>query len=307
MMRSLPIAVAIVIYHLSRLFVHKGDSAMHLAMYNDFATPANSFISKAGEKKGDFVTQITLTGFFEAEFKDMKMKLDHFEDLTRAIHGKNTKEYKLIWGATRDRFYNGSYADIVGYLNSLATAMDAQGVPLGKADVLAYITEINDIHLEQQTGIDKVGTDRLSVNALRKILIKKLDKNLGGLKYLYGDNDNCKEEVELFFPINLLGDRSERGHYQQIVSAAGIEKVAIHEYVEGDMAEILVTGGDAWLALGDNADNPITTGYLAKDGTRVTINWKAMGDITKKVVIVTNASMVNSIDLIFNIIYAKKG
>ena len=51
MMRSLPIAVAIVVYHLSRLFVHKGDSATHLAMYNDFSVPANSFISKAGEKK----------------------------------------------------------------------------------------------------------------------------------------------------------------------------------------------------------------------------------------------------------------
>jgi len=306
MMKSIPIAVAIVVYHLSRLFAHKGDGAIHLAMYNDFAPTANSFISKAGEKGGDIVTQKTLTGFFEDEFKDMAIKLNEFEDLTRSIHGKNTKKYKLIWGDNRKRFYSGSYDDRLGYLKALADAMALQGVPLGEAAVLDYIQEIKDSHAEQQTGMDKVGTDRLSVNALRKILIKKLNKNLGGLNYTYGDDDDCEEKVEIFFPLNLLGDRSLRGHYQMLVSIAGFNKVCSHQSVEGDKAEILVKGGDAWIALADNADSPITSGYLAKDGEKVIVDFKEIGDITKKVVVVTNPSFTNSIDLIFNIIYAKR-
>ena len=303
--RSGVFALMIISYHLSRLFAHKGDGVWQLAMYNDFEPHATAYMDYVGAKKGDIKAQVELTGDFESEFKDMATKLDDFDSLTRDVHPVNSTPYNLIWGHNRYDFYNGSYDSRIAALLGLSKEMTTQTVPLGSAAVLAYRTEIMDKHTAQRNRMVKVGNDRISLSDLIHILAKKLDKNLSGLKFYFGDLDNCEEIVKTYFPINLLGDHGVSGHYQFIVSIADFKRVCIHLPKKGEQYYILVTGGDALIGSADNADNPITSGYLAKDGVGAYVDPEQIGDITKKVIVVTNKSLTNSIDLIFNIIKAK--
>ena len=301
MKKSLPIAVSIVSYHLSRLLFHKDDSALQLAMYDEFKIHAEAFIDNFGGRLGDKITQVQLTKIFKSVFKDMATKLDDFDSLSRAVHRVNSKEYLLIWGRNRYRFYKGSYEDRKGALVALAKAMTAQGVPDGATAVMEYHAEIIDNHSKQQVRMAKVGTDTISVYELRKILIKKLNKNRGTLIHIFGDSDYCEDIVKRYFPINLMGNKNDPGHHQLIIPKADFRKICIHLFKSTEKIEILAEDADIWICLADNANHPITSGFLAKKGIKYVIYPNQLGDLTKKYVIATNASLTESSDLIFNI------
>ena len=299
---SLENSVNIVVYHLFRLDKHKIDGPWQLAMYNDFSVPANQLISKFGLLSGDKEAQLKLTEFFESEFKEMSSKLDGFDDLVRAVHPVNSEKYELIWGSTRERFYIGSYELRLANLEGLATEMTTQLVPDGAAAVLAYRADIIAKHKTQQDRIDAVGLDQQAMNQLRQVLIKKLNKNRGGLIFNFGDYDDCQRRVNSYFPLNLLGDRSVKGHYQLIVPKSDFRKICIHTWKPGEKVHIEAVGGDVWISTAENADGPITSGYHIAAGTSITIDPLLLGDLTKKYVIATNVSLTDSCDLIFNII-----
>ena len=299
---SLENSVNIVVYHLFRLDKHKTDGPWQLAMFNDFSVPANQYISKFGLLSGDKEAQIKLTEFFESEFKEMSSKLDEFDDLVRLVHPVNSEKYDLIWGDTRDRFYKGSYELRLANLEGLATEMTTQLVPDGATAVLDYRTLIITKHKTQQERIDAVGSDRQAMNQLRQTLIKKLNKNRGGLIFNFGDYDDCQRRVNSYFPLNILGDRSMKGHYQLIIPKSDFRKICIHGWKPGEKIYLEVVGADLWISTADNADGPITSGYHAVAGTAVTIDPLLIGDLTKKYVIATNVNMTESCDLIFNII-----
>ncbi len=289
-------------YHLYRLDKHKIDGPWQLAMYNDFSVPANQYIAKFGLLEGDKEAQTKLTEYFETEFKEMSTKLDGFDDLVRLIHPVNSEKYDLIWGRTRERFYQGSYEIRLANLEGLATEMTTQLVPDGAAAVLAYKADIIAKHKTQQDRMDAVNIDLQAMNQLRKILIKKLHKNKGGLIFNFGDYDDCQRRVNSYFPLNLLGDRSLKGHYQLIVPKSNFRKICIHTWKLGEKVHIEAVGADLWISTAENADGPITSGYHIAAGTSITIDPLLLGDLTKKYVIATNVSLTDSCDLIFNII-----
>ncbi len=305
MEKSIDIALNIVVYHLARLYAHRNDGDIQMAMYTDFLVYATEFINMVASLTGDKEAQTVLTESFESEFMEMSPKLDSFDSLTREVHDVNTEPYKLIWGRTRDRFYMGSYELRLAALLALATEMTAQAVPDGAAAVLAYRTSIISKHDNQKSRMDKVGVESNSADALRHILIKKLNKNRGGLIYTYGDDDDCQAKVNKFYPLNLMGDRSHWGHYQLLVPHAEFRKICIHSFKEGEKIEIFADGCDVWISMADNAYFPITSGYKAINQQSVIIEPALLGNLDKKFIIVTNANLTGTCDLIFNIIKPK--
>ena len=306
MERSLQNAVNIIAYVLARLFLHKGDGAMQLSMYTEMKTPGESFIQKASDKIGDKEIQAIDTEEYESEFKDMSTKLNEFETLVIQVFAINSSEYNKILGRTRNRFYRGSYLDRVGALKAMAKEMNNQGATDAADAVLAYITEIEAKHKEQISLMDRVSADRAAIENLRNTLIKKLYKVYGGLMYIYGDEDNSQQLVDSFFPINLLGERTQFGLYQLIVPSADFRRICIHLFQENEMVEVLAVGSDCWISTADNVISPIASGFMAKDGVSGIIDPKLFGDLSKKIIMATNVNLTSSCDLIFNIIKAKK-
>ena len=302
MERSVTNADNIIIYHLFRLNVHKTEGAWQLAMYNDFATPANAFISAVGTLSGDKEAQTVLTSAFESVFKDMPSQLDIMDDLTRLVHAVNSDPYKLIWGRTRDRFYMGSYSDRIAALLGLANEMTAQTVPDGATAALAYKASIETAHADQQNRMTKVGTDSSSVEALRQTLIKKLNKNRGILISNFAELSNYDQLMEGYFPLNLLGDHAAKGHYQLIIPSGEFRKICIHTFKANEKIDIVGGDTDVWISTADNANNPISSGYKAVAGVTTRISPSELGDLTKKYVIATNNNLTTSCDLIFNIV-----
>jgi hypothetical protein len=231
--------------------------------------------------------------------------LNQFDDLVRAVHHVNSEKYNMIWGRTRSRFYHGSYNARLGALDGLANAMTEQGVPLGATAVIAYHDNIVARHNEQQKRMSAKDGNRIDINTLRKILIKKLNKNRNGLMYFFGDDDLCEQIVKNYFPINLLGDRSIKGHHQLIVPKRSFRKIGIHTFKEGEKIKIEVSGSDVWICTADDAKRGKKSGYKAVNGTHVIIEPSELGDLNKKFLIATNDSLTASCNLIFNIIKPK--
>jgi len=180
--------------------------------------------------------------------------------------------------------------------------MTNQNVPLGATAVSDYRTKIIDRDNKQHSRMDSVGQDSVKAGDFNQILTKKLYKNMGTLISQFGDNDNCEEMVKKYFPLNLLGSRAEKGHYQLMVPKATFRRICIHQWKEGEMAEMSVTGADLWISTADNANNPVTSGFLLKNGQIIIINPDQFGDLNKKFMIATNISLTDSADLIFNIV-----
>lgn len=299
---SLQIALSIIYYHWTRLDTHKTDGTWQLDMFNDFDVPAQKFFTLMGLKFGDLNMRISLTSVFESSFKDMSIKLDEIDDLIRKVHPVNSADYKFIWGPNRNRFYNGNYMARLAELLAFANVMTAKSVPLGATAAEAYHTEITNNHNEQQGMADKVKTDAAEVEKTRQELICKLYKNMGGLIYHYGDQNNCQAIVQNYFPLNLIGDRSKKGHYQLIVPKAEHRRVAMHDWKPGEKIEGEAKGADAWVCTADDAEHHIYAGYKFVKDNKVTINPEQIGDITKKLILASNPDPENSCDLIFNIV-----
>ncbi len=301
MEQSLTNALNIVVYHRQRCSAHSGDGTWQMAMFNDFKTPADNFIAKISAKTGDLAAQVVLTDMFESVFKDMAIKLDAADDLVIPVHGTNTPEHRIIWGPNRNRFYDGSYEERKAALTSLAAEMNTQGCTDAATYITDYITAITDARNAQANRIIKVGDDGTSIETLLNTLIKKLNKNLGVLKSNFGDDDDCEEKVNKFYPLNLLGDRT-KGHYQLLVPKGEFRKVAIHTFKTGETIEIINQGdADVWLSMADNADNPVSAGYVALANSSQTKEPSVLGDLTKKYIIATNNNLTTSTDIIFNI------
>ena len=297
-------ALNIVVYHQIRLDAHKSDAQIIQDMLDDFLPVYTPFVDIIGTYSGDKESQVMLTGFFESEFSNMSFKLAEFNSLILDVYDVNSDDYKYIWGRTRDRFYHGSYEQRLAALLGFSKVLTEKTVPLGTTAVLAYRTEIINKHTTQQNRMDKVGLDSNTINDYRRILIKKLNKNRGGLIYLYGDDDDCQDEVNAFFPLNILGDRSQRGHYQLIIPKADFRRVCIHTPKPGEKYEVYALNADVWLSTADNADNPIPSGYKAVDGASNLIEPALIGDLSKKYIMATNVNIEKSCDLIFNIVKA---
>jgi hypothetical protein len=301
---SLENALNIVVYHLYILTARQGEGAGFLAMLNDFSPDALLFINAVGVLTGDKEAKVILTDAFESEFKDMPAKLDEIDSLVRLVWAVGTDEYNLIMGRTRDRFYQGAYEQRLAALEGMATEMTTQGVPDGATAALAYRTLIKNRRLTQSTRMDKVGTDNTSINALRDRLTAKLNKNRGWLIFNYAEQADFQKQINAFFPLNLLGDRSVKGHYQLITPKADFRKICIHQFKEGEMVEIIVGAANVWISMADDATLPMPLNYKAIALSHVTVDPSVFGDLTKKYVMATNTDLTTSSDIIFNIIKA---
>jgi len=305
MEKSVDNSTGITRYFLIRADANKGVSPAMLAMYNEFKVPAEAYLDKVGDRTGDESAQVQLTGIVKVKIKEMAPNLKKFNRLVLDIYEEDSDEYKLIWGKNRNRFYNGSFESRIEALTGLAAEMTTQAVPLGATAVLNAKTELLAKYGTQQTRMNKVDADTAAIISQREYLIKLLFKCYGVLIQTYGLNDNAEELIQQFFPLNLMGNRIVFGHHQLLVPMGSFRRVCIRTFKKGDTIEVLVIGGDVWLALTDNSDNPVTSGYLAKDGMKAIITPEDMGDIADKFVMATNVNLTKTVDLIFNIIKAK--
>jgi len=305
MNKSIQNAMSIVTFHQTILNIHKSEGAWQQVMFDDFDPLANDFLHAKGTHMGNYESQKAQTKFFVSAFKEMKSKLDHFDTLTRQIHAVNSDEYKMIWGKTRYRFYHGSYQIRLIHLLGLAQLMTAQEVPLGADAVMEYHDSIAERQQEQQNYMSKSDSGGIDINALRNILIKKLNKNRNGLMYFLGDENNCESLVKTYFPLNLLGNHSMKGHHQLIVPKRDFRRVAIHIFKEGEKIKIVVYGSDVWIYTADSAKRFTKSGYRAINGETVIIDPSELGDLSKKFIMATNDSNTASCNLIFNILKPK--
>jgi len=305
MEQSVDNSTGITRYVLIRFDAHKGDSPAMLAMYNELKPPAETYLDLVGDRTGDESAQVQLTGIVKLKIKEMAPSLKKFNRLVLDIYEEDSDEYKLIWGANRNRFYRGSFESRIQALTGMAAEMTTQAVPLGTAAVSTFKTELLAKYGTQQTRMNKVDGDTAEIITQRDFLSKLIFKCLGVLIQAYGLLDNSEELIKQFFPLNLMGNRIVFGHHQLLVPMGSFRRVCIRTFKHGDTIEVLVIGGDVWLALTNNSNNPAATGYLAKDGNKVIITPEDMGDIADKFVMATNVNLTKTVDLIFNIIKAK--
>jgi len=292
----------IVIYHYDVLTIRQGEDAGILAMHTDLKPHVLTLESLLGKQESDKPAQTAQTDNAESAFAQMASKLDEFEVLTTAIHPLHSLPYNIIWGNNRNRFYNGTYLQRLSSLVGLAASMTAQAVPLGAAAVTAYHDDIKARQLAQKKMIVATGDDSLKIKETIQILIKKLNKNLGWLKFYFGDEDDCQASINEFFPLNLITNKSSKGHYQLLVPKGDFRKICIHTFKTGEKIDIKVGASDVWISTANDASSPIPSGYKAIAGSTVTIDPSLLGDLTKKYIMATNVNLTTTCDLIFNIV-----
>ncbi len=303
MEESMENAVNISVYELEKYLAWKDNADPgFMAMYTDVKADIESLIEMNGQQEEKSTISGAQTDDLEALFTDMKPNLDEFDGLTRAIHAKGSLDYNSIWGANRYRFYKEGYQQRIAALTGLASNMTTFGVPLGAAAVTAYKEQLRLRRLAQHTAIGAGVDNSIAMKALVKILVKKFNKCRGWLNFHYAMADDCEAQVDSFFPLNLLRDHSNNGHYQLIVPSGDIRKVCIHLFKAGEMVELIIGDKDVWICTADDSHHPCTTGYLAIAGSHEIVDPTVFGDLTKKFVMGTNNNLTGSTDVIFNII-----
>ncbi len=267
----------------------------------------SALCSALGVKGGTDTTKQANTDNVEAVYAKMKVNLDHFDDLVRPVFGKNTLQYKTIWGANRNRFYRGSYEQIESALKSLATAMGTY------AGLTAVITLVNAYYLEcknarqaQQGLIVNFKNQGADVYVAMEACILQMDRNLGWLKFFYALQPDAQAKVNSFFDISKIMHHSHNRIYVAHIPIGGFVALCRRQFVATDRIIIKVDGPeDAYVGLSIDSHTPCdpATAFLAASGT---VTDKLAGDIfpdfTNKQVIVSNTSQTTATHITFEII-----
>ena len=262
---------------------------------------------KLGIKGGTDTTKQANTENVEAVYAKMKVNLDHFDDLVRPVFGKNTLQYKTIWGSDRNRFYRGSYEQRESALNSMATAMaNYQGLTAVIAVVHAYFLECKNARQGQQGLITNFRNQGADVYIAMEACILQMDRNLGWLKFFYALQPDAQAKVNSFFDISKIMHHTHNRIYVAHIPIGGFVALCRRQFVATDRIIIKVDGPeDAYVGLSIDSHTPCdpATAFLAASST---VTDKLAGEIfpdfTNKQVIVLNTSLTTATHIVFEII-----
>ncbi len=298
----------IVTYTRNALFAYKDNVEPGFnVIYMETDAAYNALCAALGVKGGTDTTKQANTENVEAVYAKMKVNLDHFDDLVRPVFGKNTLQYKTIWGTDRNRFYRGSYEQRESALKSLATVMgNYTGLTAVITLVNAYYLECKNARQAQQGLITNFKNQGSDVHATMETCILQMDRNLGWLKFFYALQPDAQAKVNAFFDLNKIINHANNKIYIAHVPIGGFAALCRHQFVATDRIIIKVDGPeDALVGLSINSHTSCdpATAFLAAAGT---VTDKLAGDIfpdfTNKQVIVLNTSQTTATHITFEII-----
>jgi len=260
-----------------------------------------------GVKGGTDTTKQANTDNVVAVYAKMKVNLDHFDDLIRPVFGKNTLQYKTIWGANRNRFYRGSYEQIESALNSMAEAMaNYTGLTAVIAAVNAYHNECQHARQDQQGLITNFRNQGADVYIAMEACILQMDRNLGWLKFFYALQPDAQAKVNSFFDITKIMHHSHNKIYVVHVPKGGFAAVCRHQFIATDRVIIKVDGPeDAYVGLSIDSHtscDPATAFLAASSTVTDKLAGEIFPDFTNKQVIVLNTSQTTATHITFEIV-----
>jgi len=246
----------------------------------------------------------------EIRFKDMQPQIEHFQDVFRGIWGKKTTQYRGVWGRNLDRFYKGPYVVRGNAMLALSTATrDLGGAPIiALADeMLAYADLLKGTRTDQQGKMAAVKTSSTNIKNTVTSASTFLFKIYGRTIMLYAEDAGFEKLIAAIYPIGLLVEHPNPGHYPMIVSAGKLHRVCILNDKAGKKFVINMIDclSNVLFTYSDDSQHAGLGGYEATMGlAAVTIEPREVGDITKKFIIATCLSPIDSAHFTFDIIDA---
>jgi len=266
-------------------------------------------LSNALGVKGSVATEKgATTKYMKSEFKNMKAKLNRFDDLIRPVLGKGSTDYISVWGRNRNRFYHGSYASRAISLLGLAGGLEKF------PDLAAAVVEVNEYHdtlidtRSSQTGlIGSFKQDSITVKNAVEDLILQMERNLCWLRFFYARVPGGRSKVNAFFDIRRIMRHANRKVYVHHVAIGGYIKVCRHQFKETDRIKITIDGSaDVYFFLIANSKMrfpDLKTTFCAKAGTIIELPAKEIfPDLTYKQVIACNSNPNKDSHYIFELI-----
>ena len=276
--------------------------------YNDIQPWYLTMEDFVAERTEDKQGQFAFTDDVKLRFKDMKPKLEHFQDVFRGIFGKKTTEYRSIWGRNLERFYHGPYVVRANAVKALSTGTRTLGgAPLiALADeMIAYFDDLSGLRTSQQGKIALVKTDSTNIKSTVDSAATELFQIYGRTILMYAKKRNFETLIASIFPTSLFDNHPNAGHYPMIISAGTLHRICILNDKEGKqfMINMIDSLSDVLLTYSDDSEHAGTGGYIARMGLPVVmIDPPIIGDVTKKFIIGTCLSPIHSAHFTFDIV-----
>ena len=310
MEESVENALGIATYTCNMLFANKDNSDAGFGiLYSETDALHNALLDALGIKGSRESSKTATTEQLDLLFQNMKEKLDHFDDLIRPVFGKNTLEYKTLWGNNRNRFYRGSFEQRESALKGFATAMQAYSDLTDVADEVIHYYKSLHLALEaQQVLKGDFKSDSIEVRNAIEALIIQQDRILGWLKFYYASHADAQLKVSAFFDISKIINHGNNKNYSIHIPIGGFVKVCRHTFKPTDKVKITIDGTeDVWIGLTADGKAPAnqSNAFHAVAGT--TIEKPAseiFPDFTHRVVTASNSSLTSPSHLVFEIVEA---
>ena len=308
MKESVENALGIVTYTHDVLYTYQASPPhpLFVTIYGETHIGFQALLDAMGLKYSMFSTKIGSTDLVETKYMIFSERLDHFDDLIRAVYGKRTNEYKSIWGNDRNRFYRGSYENREVALKGLATAMGTfSGLTAAAAEVMAYHDDLKAARTAQHGFIGDYNTDSSDVIDAVNALILQQNRNLGFLRFFYSLGPDPQKKINSFFDLSKIMNHGHDKKYLKHIPAAGFVKICIHHTKPTDKFRILVDGTeDAYISSAiDNNTPGKTTDFKATAGVQYEKpSTQVLSDLTKTHIIATNSSLTTATHIVFEII-----
>ena len=279
-----------------------------MALYNETNISMEMLRNAMGAKGSVASAKGATTKYMKSEFKNMKDKLNHFDDLIRPVLGSGSSDYRSVWGKNRNRFYHGSYASraiaLVGFAGGLERF---PALASAVVEVNEYHDKLIDSRCSQAGLIGSFKHNSVAVKNAVEDLILQMERNLSWLRFFYARVPGGRSKVNAFFDIKRIMRHANRKAYVHHVAISGHVKVCRHQFKETDRIKITVDGlADLYFFLIANSKMhfpDINKTYCAKAGTIIELPAKEIfPDFTHKQVMVYNLNPEKDSHYIFEVI-----
>ena len=302
-------AMSIGTYTLNSLYnARNNPDPGFMALYNETDISMEVLINAMGVKGSVATIKGATTNFMKSEFKNMKDKLNHFDDLIRPVLGSGSSDYRSVWGPNRNRFYHGSYASRAEALTAFAGGLERfPTLATAVVEVNEYHNSLFDTRRSQIGLISNFKQNSATVKNAIEDLILQMERNLSWLRFFYARVPGGRSKVNAFFDIRRIMRHANRKVYVHHVAISGHVKVCRHQFKETDRIKITVDGlADLYFFLIANGKMhfpDINSTYCAKAGTIIELPAKEIfPDFTYKQVMVYNLNPEKDSHYIFEVI-----
>ncbi len=308
MARSIKQGIEISNAHLTICLARKDNGATQLIMYNNYKLVDDALMVMAGNRTEEMASQPVFTGFKVAKFDLMATKLERFKILVSTHYDSTTDEYKLIFGANLNRFYEGTYAQRANSVNALAIAMDLHLVLLAAAiEVRAYHDDLTGTTTTQHTEIDDVSTSSINIRKQLMVCAGVMDQNLGYAKVMNAtilDVNTRRANIDSWFPLNLIRVHATTG-FTETVNAMMTKYLGTKTFKPGEKVKVTVVGASLNIGTSYDRTHAATRFITFNDGAPVTIDpFTSTWDLTQHNWVATNLDGTNPSHVVFEFVKA---